>query len=68
MISVLSLETSADREGGREKQRAVKSKRRREFQVGSSPVISALLQARMDCRVGKHELQWKLPADNDPQN
>ncbi len=43
MISAVSLETLTDREGGGKKQRAVKRKRRREVQVGSSPVISALL-------------------------
>lgn len=41
MISAASLETLTDREGGGEKQRAVK--RRREVGVGSAPVISALL-------------------------
>ena len=54
---------SGDREGGGEKQRAVKRKRRREVQVGSWPVISALLRARMDCRAGKQELQWPWPAE-----
>lgn len=68
MISAVSLETQADREGGREKQRAVKRRRRREVQVGSLPVISALPRARMDCRVGQDELQWKWPTDNDPLN
>lgn len=53
MSSAGSLETLTDREAGGQKQRAAKRKRRREAEVGSSPVISALLRARMDCRAGE---------------
>lgn len=55
-------------ERGGEKQRAVKRKKRREVQVGSSPVNAALLWVRIDCRAGKEELQWPWPVDNNPLN